>query len=357
MGEQQATETPLEERTHFVADTSFVYGILKSSAWSQIAQRHIKEKPVEVTVPNGVENELLKHYVNRETQNGIPLLSEKPDVKKILGVEEYRRYEHFWSWGDGSDAAKDIRFDVNLSRTDKSVIVATLDFAKNRQKVAVGTADRGIVDSVQKISDAEGFDVEIFSPWTKSLAEISSALKLDFLVRGNVFLELYAQDAFDGKSRYLCVAKNISLRGQGIYDIIFTTLVRDSITDKLPQFNGVEVIPIVALMYEGGKIKTRKDYLKAFTSPRSVFYSPSYPNSLTMVKLQEPLKQHRLVELLAREKNERGIRKTEIEDMVKSLGKTAMPWARINRVLLNGIDQEAVRHLAYLNKEIEEYRH
>ena len=361
MGGISTSQTQSNRVIPFIVDTSFALRVGMGAAWGLYAQMFIRENPVEVFVPSEVKIELDNHYLNRTTQDGVPLLTEKPNIDDLLGIDNHKRYTRLMSTLFGEIDKSDAKLPLSLSPTDLSVAEATFEKARQRQKVAVASSDKDLVDAIREVSLAEGLDVKIFSPWSTSLVDISSKLDLRILITSDVFAELYRSKNPPKSANYLYVAKNLEIRGQGLYDIAFAVLSRNSVTDRLPIFRGVYFIPVISIELRDGKI--RSDFMKLLTSRVFAVYDPEYPTTIGLIEDQNPLKPYQVKNILPKGKAIALVVddiKDALQDGKKALAQSGIEfikWGRINSHLIRGYDYHAMGTLNYFKEEISARRH
>jgi hypothetical protein len=282
------------------------------------------------------------------------LFSRDFTIADLIETENYRRPSSLL-FEEGSPQRDNIEARLSLSPTDISIIEAAKNLAKNNGQVSVASADRAIVGGLQALLEG-GLNINIFSPRSESLMRLSDSIDLKFLVTANVFTHLYHESSKrDNRQRFLYVAQNMEISGQGVYDIAFFVYVRDSVTGKLPKFEGVYQIPILFTKFEDGKIKQKESYVRILSNNFTALYSEQDPTALGIIGIRNPLKYYQVVELLAKRRR----RQLTEKERDRTLGKVQanpLVWARIDPGLLREYDDSVPGKMAHLRVELLRYQ-
>lgn len=323
-----------EDRTFtWVLDTSFLIDFSEEMLWASLVKKNIDNRDratSTILVPKGVERE---YDYNREigkTDNfGIPIPFDGIEsLLEVDGISIYRKRLNKALSAKLDEEPPNSHKPRPLTRTDKKVVQAAVECAKEGKPVAVASADKGIVDRLDQIAWEKNLSIDIYSPWRAPKKDELRPLNLRWIVTSEVFGELYHANPKDNSTRYLMVAKDMHVGSDVVYDIAFGVHTKKSVLDQNPKVDGVYLVPITFLQFEGGKLKPRIQYLDFFVNKIGVAYSHDYPTVIAIAEHRNPIPLAYKLNLIARSKN-RELLDWNSKNLLDRVGQTFIEWARV----------------------------
>lgn len=369
MTHEISLDNQVDQALYLVIDTSFLLHAPLMELWTGRVSNVIQENKTHVIIPKGVEDEYHSQFQQGVTDNfgvSVPYFSiddlvENKDISiynRMLDVllsreldkmpEEYYRTPRPLSRRSNLTA---------LSRTDKSVVQAVLDYAREGRKVGIASADYSILSRVDGISDEENLGIQTYSPWSTPTQQGFSPLEIKYLASGNVFGELLNTNTEDNKIRYFGITKDVHIGGGIYYDVAFGMFTRKFIYKPLPQIEDVYFLPLMmaTLSKSGNSAKEYPRYTSFNSFSSLAFYYTPIPIFVSFLQ-QKPIHPLEYKKLNGRVKNREVDRiDAERELMAKRDIKT-LNWARIEDWHIGIFDQLSVGKLQDLRNKLRHYQ-
>jgi len=371
------------QESYLVVDTSFLFDMALEELWALRVKRSIQENVTHVIVPSGVEYEYDKRSLEGKTDDYGVLIP--PDsIEDLIWKKKISIYSKTLnrSLSESLDEKTETFYKtprplsgksrpISLSKTDKSVIQATLDHARGGKRIAVASADYDIASQIDSRCDVENLEIQNSSPWSMPTEEGFSPLDIKFLVTGNVFGELLKSNSNDNRSRFLGIAKQMHIGGGIHYDIAFGLYTKKLVFKPLPKIDGVEFLPLMFIVLNESGESTKEYARYGFFNKYSslVGYSAQIPTVVDFAE-QKPMTYLEIENLRTRFKNH----ELKSEDLLKSinLGEVyvynsggrqlsvqkvkSLNWARIEDWHINIFDKLSVGKLQDLRNKIKTYQ-
>ncbi len=202
----------------FILDTSFLIKYANRYYWTIEPYTALTSLGSVIVIPEGVKEEYFPHGRTKELfeDGGFG------KIAQLLGVSDVTDYrkslqEVFAEKLEEKVEQNNRRYSP-LSVTDKTVVQATFDYATEGLEVGVATADRGIVEEVDKMRDALNLNINIYSPWRTPVKHDS----IDFLITNHVLEELKRAVSIKNAIRaFLIVARDINIGGGVKFNIAY----------------------------------------------------------------------------------------------------------------------------------------
>ena len=316
-----------------VLDTSFLIDLSKEMLWARLVKKIIDNMGTPtptILVPKGVECEYDYNRGIRKTDNfGIPIPFD--GIESLLEVNSISIYRKRLNEALSAKLDEELPNPHKprpLTKTDKEIVQAAVECAKEGNPVAVASADKGIVDRLDKIAWEQNLSIDVYSPWRAPKRDELGPLNLRSVVISDVFGELYHANPQDNSIRYLMVAKDMHVSGDVVYDIAFAVHTEKSVLDQNPKVDGVYLVPITFLQFEGKNLKFKIQYLDFFVHKIGVLYSHDYPTIMVIAEHRNPIQLTEKLNLIARGKNKE-LLDWNPQSLFERVGQTFIEWARV----------------------------
>lgn len=338
----------------WVLDTSFLIDISKEMIWASLAKKNIDNRDMPtptILVPEGVEREYNHNRKIGKTDDfGIPIPFD--GIESLLGVDSvsvYRKRLNEALSAKLDEEPPNTHKPRPLTKTDKGIVQAAVECAEEGKPVAVASADKGIVDRLDRIAWEQNLSIDTYSPWRAPKRDELRPLNIRILVTSNVFGELYHANPKDNSIRYLMVAKDMYVGGDVVYDIAFAVHTEKSVLDQNPKIDGVYLVPITFLQFEGKNLKFKIHYLDFFVHKIGALYSHDYPTVMVIAEHKNPITLAYKLNLIARGKN-RELLDWNPQSLFEITGQTFVEWARVEERYLQFFGRGTVGKLHTLRQ-------
>lgn len=226
-------------------DTSFLIANSQGYYWTLEPLNLLKQPDSRVVIPRGVEHEYRK-LMSDSTRVQIPGGTFK-DIFELLDIREFGIYVGNLREALAEKLAQEVEYLQHkhkpLSLTDKTLVQAAYDFAREGEAVAVVSSDKGILDKVESLNYKDKLWIDRYSPWKSPSRQNGLAV----LVSDESFQQIEAMPPSDANKKYLVVAKNLHIGGGVNYDIAFAVYVNNNNALIFPRIGDVYFIRLLEI--------------------------------------------------------------------------------------------------------------
>lgn len=241
-----------------------------------------------------------------------------------------------------------------LSRTDKLIIQAAYEFAREKKQVYVATADKGIHDAISNLNDADNLSIGLYSPWI-----IPPKYDIDLLISASVFEKLREKIEVIGEKLFLAVQRNLHIGGGLKFDIASDVYTHKSFV--LPQFENAYFIFLANMdkmhghFYEQAhKINMPlEDWIRLYSHKVSATYFSEYPLALDITQTEKPLTDRERFAILDKNKKRKFTDKDR--ENLRSMPRKALNWAKIEDKYIKPYDITTIGLMEQFRRNLRHY--
>ena len=318
--------------TEWMEEPSGFRLVVTSSVPNEFA--HLVERRKELSNSFVTGPTLEKSHINTE-------MYDKPLRKDLEGILELGK-QFFMQRGNP------------LSRTDKLIVQAAYDFAREGKKVSVATADKGIHDAISNLNDTENFNVGLYSPWA-----VPQRYDLDLLISAGVFKKLREKTEVIGEKLFLAVKRNLHI-GVGIkFDIAADVYAHKRLV--LPQLEDAYFIFLANMDKMHGRLYEQTHrihmpleyWVRLYSHKVFANYFSNSPLALDITQPENPLTDR---ERFAIEDRIRKRKFTEQDHKnLRSRPRKALNWAKIDDKYIRPYDSATLVLLEQFRSNLRRY--
>lgn len=277
----QPLASAVQRHQFFVLDTSFLVDCNLTRYWTLEPFKAIQMPNSAVVIPHGVGNEY--HSLMNGFEPGDKYEEGSREAMNLLNLKvafDYRRpLRNTLAEKLDQEVGHGAQNHSALSRTDKTIVQATLDIANKGDSVAVVSADWAIVYEIGKLRDETDVDISIYSPWRSPVKQEG----IDFLISGLIFEGLPEIKPNGSKTPYLAVARGMDIGREISYDIAFA-IYHKRFVSNMPKIGGIDFVRMFECPGDEYNQSTIVDMVAMFERNLFAVYHPDYPHSILVVR-------------------------------------------------------------------------